>query len=293
MINNGRMPVSVYMMLPIVIDSLENQRKLVNKEIQNYEQNVSAEREADALRLGVKRNISDLEHMLGSTQLRIGKIIARLEKVTPSSKNYLHLVKSMKDNVEYMNRIIHYNSTRIETESFNMKEGDIAEFINNYVDAWNNYGGEYFELSIQNMLHDNVKMSFDKILLTVMLDSILNNAVRHGFHKRKNHTGHNAVQISLSEVEYNGLPYILVSVANNGDPIAEGFTIEDYVSRGRYSSSTGRSGLGGHHVYQIAKGHNGFLYLDSNKVWNMIVDVLLPIESSTTNALPAYENECI
>lgn len=292
-ISKGRMPLSGYMMLPVVIDSLENQKELVNKEIQHYEQKVNAEREADAMRLGVKQNVSDLEHMLGSTQLRINKIISRLEKATPSSINYQHLVKSLKDNVEYMNRIIHYNNVRIDSKSFNIKEDDIAEFINNYSSAWNNYGGEYFELSIQNKLQDNVKMSFDKVLLTVMLDSILNNAVRHGFYKRKNYTEHNTVQISLSIVEYNGLPYVLLSVANNGDPIAEGFTIEDYCSRGRYTASTGRSGLGGYHIYQIAKGHNGFLYLDSNKVWNMIVEVLLPIESTIINDIPDYENECI
>lgn len=292
-ISKGQMSLSNYMKLPLVIDSLDTQKHLVDKEIQQYNQRLEAEREADALRLGVKQNVSDLEHMLGSTQVRIGKIISRLEKATPSTENYQRLVKSMKDNVEYMNRIIHYNNARIDAESFNIKEGDIADFINNDVDAWNNYGGEYFELSIQNRLLDEVKMSFDKTLLTVMLDSILNNAIRHGFHKRKNYTDHNSVQIGISLVEYNEYPYVQVAVANNGDPIADGFTINDYTSRGRYAASTGRSGLGGHHVYQIAKGHKGYLYLDSNKVWNTIVEVLLPIESTMSNEIPVYENECV
>ena len=231
--------------------------------------------------------------MLGSTQLRITKIITRLERVTPANEHFQHLVKSLKDNVEYMNRIIHYNNARIDSESFNLKRGDIAEFINAYVDAWNNYGGEYFKLLIENRLDADVQLSFDKTLFTVMLDSILNNAIRHGFHKRKNYTDHNTVQISLSAVEYNGQPYLQLSVANNGDSIAEGFSITDYISRGRYTTSTGRSGLGGYHVYQIVKGHNGFLYLDSNKVWNMIVEVLLPIETTILNDIPTYDNECI
>ena len=292
-ISKGQMPLYGYMMRPIVIDSLDIQRELVNKEIQRYNQKRDAEREADAQRLGVKQNVSDLEHMLGSTQLRISKIISRLEKATPASENYQQLVKSIKDNVEYMNRVIHYNNARIDAESFNIKEGDIAEFINCYADAWNNYGGEYFDLSVQNKLDGKVQMSFDKTLLTVMLDSILNNAIRHGFHKRKNHTEHNIVRIELSAVEYNEKPYLQLSVANNGDSIAEGFTIKDYISRGRYTASTGRSGLGGHPVYQIVKGHNGFLYIDSNKVWNTIVEVLLPIESNQLNIIPHYENECI
>jgi len=292
-ISKGRMPLSAYMMLTIVIDSIDAQKELVNKEVQHYNLKVNSEREADARRLGVKQNISDLEHMLGSTQLRISKIITRLENATPSSENYQHLVKSMKDNVEYMNRIIHYNNASIDPKSFNIKGGDIVTFINNYVDAWNNYGGEYFELSVKNLLQDDIKMSFDSTLLTVMFDSILNNAIRHSFHKRKNYTEHNVVQICLSIVEYNGLPYVLLSFSNNGDPIAEGFTIEDYISRGRYTASSGRSGLGGHHVYQIAKGHQGFLYLDMNKVWNMIVEVLLPIESTISNDFPVYDKKCI
>lgn len=292
-ISKGRMSLSGYMQLPIVIDSPEKQREFVNKEIQNYEQKINAEREADAIRLGVKQNVSDLEHMLGSTQLRISKIITRLENATPLSDNYPHLVKSLKDNVEYMNRIIHYNSARIESESFNIKDNDILEFINSYVDGWNNYGGEYFELSIRHSLKKNIILSFDKTLLTVMFDSILNNAIRHGFHKRKNYTDHNKVEINLSVTEYNSSFHLLITVANNGDPIVEGFTIDDYISRGRYTTSTGRSGLGGHHVYQIVKGHDGYMYLDSNKLWNMIVEILLPIKSAIFNDIPIYENECI
>lgn len=292
-ISKGRMPLSGYMMHPIVIDSLPVQKEIVNKLVQQYDQKVTAEREADAMRLGVKQNISDLEHMLGSTQLRISKIIARLEGATPASENYPHLVKSMKDNIEYMNRVIHYNNARIDSESFNLKEGDIVEFIKGYIDAWNNYGGGYFEIDFVNDLFDNLKLSFDKTLLTVMLDSILNNAIRHSFHKRKNYTDHNMVQLRLSIVEYKDASYILLSVANNGDPIAEGFTIEDYISRGRYAATTGRSGLGGYHVHQIVKGHKGFLCIDSNKMWNMIVEILLPIESTEFNDNPAYDKECI
>ena len=292
-IGKGRMPLSGYMMLPIVIDSLEKQKELTNREIQLYEQKVNAEREADALRLGVKQNVSDLEHMLGSIQHRISKLIVRLEKATPSSNNYPHLVKSIKDNVEYMNRVIHYNNANIDTETFNIKEGNIIEFINSYVDAWNNYGGEYFDISIQNFIHDNINFSFDKTLLIVMLDSILNNAIRHGFHKRKTYTERNLVEISTSIVEYNTRPYVLLSVANNGDPISDGFTINDYISRGRFSASTGRSGLGGYHVFQVVKGHNGYMYLDSNKVWNMVVDILLPINSSNLKDIPIYEKECL
>ena len=290
-VNQGQMSLAEYMMIPIVIDSLEVQKTLINKKVQQYQEHKLAEQEADAKRLGIKQNISDLEHMLGTTQNRIGKIIQRLEKVTPGADNYQQLIKQLKDNVGYMNRTIQYTNTRIESACFNKQDGDISKFIKDYVDAWKNYGSYCFTLDVLDEFDERNSVSFDKGMLTVMLDSILNNAVRHGFHKRKD-VG-NQVLIHLSEVVYDDTPYLLLSIANNGEEISDGFTIEDYVSRGRYTASTGRTGLGGYHVYQIVKGHNGYLRLDSNKQWNLIVEVLLPINSTSINDLPVYENECI
>ena len=285
------MPLSHYMSFPIVIDSLDKQKELVNKIVQEYRAQTIAEQEADAMRLGVKNNISDLEHMLGSTQFRIGKIIQRLEYVTPEATNYQRMVKQLKDNVEYMNRIIHYSSANIASETINKKTDDIGEFLNTYADGWNNYGCNSFKLTIINEMGETPQVSFDKVLMTVMLDSILNNASGHGFGKIKREG--NSVQISLSIVEHESCPYLLMSVANNGSAMIDGFTISDYISRGRYSASSGHSGLGGYHIYQIVKGHQGFIYLDSNKLWSVIVDVLLPINYTNINNIPVYDHECI
>ena len=290
-ITKGRMPLSGFMMLPIIIESIDKQKEIVNKEVQQFHQKVKKEQEADAKRLGVKQSVSDLEHMLGATQVRIGKIISKLEKATPASDNYTEIVKSLKDNVEYMNRVIQYNSTSIEEESFNLKEGNFIEFIQDYADGWKNYGGPYFELSLNNEVGSELKARFDKTLMTVMLDSILNNAARHSFGKRKG--DNHQVEISISNVSYKEQPYVLLSIANNGSSFADGFTVEDYISKGRFVSSTGRSGLGGYHVHQITKGHNGFLCLDSNKIWSVIVDVLIPLSITEENSYPAYEKECV
>ena len=290
-ISKGRMTLGNYMSFPLVIDSIENQKEVVSKLVQQYTAKVETEREADAKRLGIKQNISDLEHMLGSTQLRIGKIIKRLENYTPDMANYQQVVKQLKDNVEYMNRIIRYSNANIEQDSIYRKSDNLIEYVTSYVDGWINYGNNCFELSVINELDENVSISFDRNMLTVMLDSILNNAVRHGFHKKK--MDGNIVQIRLSLVEHESKPFVLISVSNNGVAMKEGFTIDDFISRGRFSASTGRSGLGGFHTYQIVKGHDGFLYLDSNKQWSVIVEVLLPLDSSSINNIPEYDHECI
>lgn len=292
-ISSFNVPLSVLGRLPIVIDSIENQKEIVRRLVQQYNEKSRKEQEADAERLGVKRQISDIEHMLGPTQNKINKIIKRLGNIDTINEKYHLLVKNLKDNVEYMNRLIQYADSDIAKVSFNLQNGNIIEFVESYADGWRNYGGEYFELATENLIENPPMMEFDKNLLKVMLDSIMNNAVRHGFVKRKDYTDHNLVKICLSTVEYNDKPYVLMRVSNNGEPINDSFTIEDYVSRGRYTSSTGRSGLGGFHIYQVVKGHNGYLCLDRNKIWNVIIDILLPVKQLNNNILTSYENECI
>lgn len=290
-INKGGMPLSGYMMLPIVIDSLADQKEIVNKISQKHAATVRAEREADEKRLGVMQNVSDLEHMLQTTYANIDNIIYKLENKKLENSTLHSLVKGLKDNVEYLKRVIQYDNANISSKDFNLKEQDIEKFIKDYCNSWINYSGNYFSLSLKTNLGDNKIVMFDKALFKVMLDSILTNVERHGFDKRRSDNNH--VEISLSIEKYENKAFVVIRVANNGSPFKNGFTIKDYITRGRYSANTGRSGLGGYHVYSIIKGHGGFLYIDFNKIWNVIIELLVPINNVETNNIVEYENECI
>ncbi len=292
-IKKSHMPLSNCMTFPVVVDNIAVQKDVVAKAKLEYAETRRAEQQADAQRLGVKQNISDLEHMISTTKMKIGRIITKLEKMTPASSEYNKTVKELKDRFEYMGRTIHYASDNLDDASFYLQNGDIVEFAKKYADAWRNYGGGYFTLTVCDYLGGNNKCKFDAALMTVMLDSILTNAEIHSFMRRQDYTPNNKMEISLSLVEYQEKPYILLSVANNGEAFKEGFTLKDYITKGRYSSTTGRSGLGGYHVYKIAKGHQGFLYLDSTKVWNVVVEILIPTENVNKSNLIEYEHECI
>lgn len=291
-LKSGYGMLSQYMMLPIIVDSKDNQIELVRKLSQQYAAQMNAEKEADIKRFGVKSNISDLEHLLQTTQANIGGILYDLENLYAEDKNYQSLIKGLKDNIEYMNRVIRFSNATISPELFNLKEQDLDNFIKSYCNSWLNYSANCFYLSLRSDLGENKMVVFDKTYLKLLLDSILTNAERHGFKKQRKESNH--VEISLSLVSYAHKPYVLLKVANNGMPFKKGFTLYDYKQRGRYSSNTGRSGLGGYHVYEITKGHNGFLYIDSNKIWNVIIEVLLPITNSVEkDKLNVYEHECI
>ena len=290
---NGRMSLMAFKNYSFVIDCMQQQKALVDSRLIQYHARMQRIQESEAQRLGVKQNISDLEHMLGSTQQKLNNIIDRLSRITPDNEKYSEIVKQLKDNMEYMNRIIHYNNTSIEEESLNIQEYDFWDYIGKYISSWGNYGGNYFKILISNNVTEKFSISFDKALFTVMFDSVLNNAIRHGFHKKKDYTPYNKVHFGLYLEKYNDKPFLVIRIANNGDPISDDFTINDYITKGRFTSSTGRSGLGGYHVYQIVKRHNGFLALDSNKVWNVIIEILIPVTNVETENLVEYDHECI
>ena len=286
-ITNSHLGFTFFLESSFIIESLELQDDLVQRAIEEHAKKAKEGRRGD------KQRVSDLEHMLGSTQIKISSIISCLEAITPENYNYSCMIKQLKDNFEYMNRIIRYSSSSIEDNKFNSKDCKITDLINEYLESWKNYGGYCFRISCSNKINRDAIVTVDKMLITVMIDSILSNAIRHGFHKRKDYTPDNQVQICLTEELFDGKAYVVLRIANNGDKIDDQITIYDYIKKGKYSSSTGRSGLGGYHVYQIVKRHNGYLYLDSNKEWNTIVEILLPSDNSVLCNLIKYEHECV
>lgn len=281
-------PLSSMLDMNIPILSMDHQKEVVKRLIDEYLQKKDREAKADRERLGKKTVQSEIEHMLGLTQQRIGRLLDNMNSQLPSETDYFNYVRSLKDNFDYMERVIHF--TNMPIDSFNFVLGNITTFIQDYVDSWQNYGSNLFSIEVEDNLEGNNELSFDHTLLTLMLDAILDNVGKHGFGKRKSEF--NKVVISLDLVNENGSPYVVISIANNGRSMAEGFTIDDYISRGRYSATSGRSGLGGYHVYQVAKGHNGFVSLSTSGDWSVIVDVLLPLYNVNIENLPNYEKEC-
>ena len=82
----------------------------------------------------------------------------------------------------------------------------------------------------------------------------------------------------MSVVDWDGNMFVDMQIGNNGAIIEPGLSSEVFISKGRFSKYTGRTGLGGNHIYQIAKKHDGFLSVSGGGRWNFCIDVLLPIK---------------
>lgn len=109
-----------------------------------------------------------------------------------------------------------------------------------------------------------------------MLDTILENARRHGFGKVKREG--NLVQMILDYTEYDGKDYIAIKIQNNGHRLPDDFTIDCYIRKGAFAGKYGRSGIGGYHVARITQQHKGYLSVYSDDSWGAIVEVLIPVK---------------
>ena len=91
--------------------------------------------------------------------------------------------------------------------------------------------------------------------LMIMFDCLFDNANRHGFHKTK--APDNELAIVLLSVIKNEEPCLMMRVGNNGAPLDKDFTLNDYITRGRFKSDSGRSDLGGYHVNAVVQSMDG------------------------------------
>lgn len=260
-----------------------------------YDKEKLAEEEAEKKRFAHREASSDISHMLGTTFDRIGDCITELK----DNDDVLPVVMQIKDCFDYMKRFINtvgQNFSDLNNKNIRLEKKRVNDFLNQYCIGWKNYGKNTFEVEYESLIDDDTTITVNDVLVKVLLDTLLDNVYRHGFDRFKsiNHK----VKISTSYVSMDDKKYILLSVANNGNPFPIDFSIERYISRGEFYGDTGRTGLGGNHVYNIAKSHNGFINITSNDEWSVIVEILLPItyyNDSSIDKFKTYERakECL
>jgi signal transduction histidine kinase len=139
-------------------------------------------------------------------------------------------------------------------------------------------------------MDDDTTICIDDDMFKYLLDTILNNVYRHGFEEKE--VVGAAVHISTTPTLIDEKPYLLLSIANNGKPFADDFSIEKFIGRGECCGDTKHTGLGGYHIYHIVKSHNGFLNITRTSAWPVIFEILIPITNSfeDENQLLSYEN---
>ena len=268
--------------LRIQLGTMQEQEESVKRRLDEENEIYRQERDAEDARRGFSQATSDLGHMLGFPIKRQNDIIESLSMQKQGTDKYYARVKALVDVSQYIQRIVNITGGDLSKAEFFNEELNISEFVNKYLDACKNFGRtETYDIVLEDNTQSDISVDADPDMLMVLFDTALENAWRHSFNKGTlKVAGGNEVRIRISPVVFNDGKFVQISFMNNGAPIAPGFTIHDFKTRRRYNAKTGRSGLGGNHIYNITNRLNGILSFGSDKDWPFILDVLLPVYSS-------------
>lgn len=268
--------------LPIYVD-LNSQKQIVEREYR---------REAQQYRKKLERlqtlsgQSSDLLHNLGVTFTKLSAAIATLQK-----KNSSETVCSLDDNVNFALRQINSTGTDFSKAVPSMQKMVLQELIEKYMAAWKNFGYASFSLLPLKSSIPQTKVEVDPDLLFTALDCIFINAHQHGFNKRADEN--NQVSVELRAVTIDEQKYALISIANNGDPMPDGFTLQEFAARGVVGLNSSQDGLGGHHVASIAHLHEGKISIESSSEW-LSFNILIPTYTNAKDTVfDEYECECL
>lgn len=248
------------------IPSLVQQRERISgfRAEEKYLDDIVASKERKML----KKTSSDLIHMLGTPYTRINNALDLLSlDVDDEGKSRINYIR---DNFGYVKRLIEVNG--VDFNDYQKKKINIVEFIDRYMLGWENYGSNTFSIEFfcDGEFEDGVTIFASETALTIMMDCLLDNANRHGFHKTK--SPGNKVKIHLDRTTLGDENAVIISVGNNGKPMSKDFSIEDYITSGKFGTETGRSGLGGSHVYKIVSSMDGTLDFISEKISSTEID---------------------
>lgn len=210
----------------------------------------------------LKKTSSDLIHMLGTPYTRINNALELLSlDADDDGKSRINYIR---DNFGYIKRLIEMNGA--DFNDYPKSKINIVEFMERYILGWENYGSKTFSIEFYcdgGFERENTILA-NETALTIMMDCLLDNANRHGFHKTK--TPNNKVKIHLGQATLGNEAAVIISVGNNGKPMPKDFRIDDYITSGKFGTETGRSGLGGSHVFKVVSAISGTIDFISEEV---------------------------
>lgn len=271
------------LLLPIY-ENIDSQRNIIQR-IYREEQN-EIQKKLEKLKV-LSGKSSDLVHNLGVTFTKISAAIGTLR-----IENDNETLESLYDNVKFALRQINSTGTDFTSVTPKLEKVVLLDALEKYVRAWNHFGFKTFDiLPTKSNLSVGTKVKIDLNLFYTVLDCLFINAHQHGFHK--NFNSDNKLWMEIEGVIYQNEQYIRLGVSNNGMPLPDNFTLQDFVTRGVVGINSSQDGIGGDHIYKITHHFGGLVSIDSDSEW-LTFNILLPVYlTSTTTNFKNYECECV
>lgn len=131
------------------------------------------------------------------------------------------------------------------------------------------YAGVDFETASDE---DVPEVLFSQFALQYMLDTLIDNACRHGF---TDFSGKKIVKVSIQKVE--DANFVKLIVANTGHRVSNDFSDVVYSTKGLKAGPNANSGRGGKFVADTIHHYNGMMrIITDDKDWSFIVELFIP-----------------
>lgn len=156
------------------------------------------------------------------------------------------------------------------TSKINLETIPILEFIREYVAAHrHDYDGINF-----NYIGSDQNLVLDRVQLSIFLNNILNNAIRHGF---SNYRDRKIIEFEIRSEHH----HIELFIRNSGNPIPDDYTVEQFKEAFNYSGISGNMGIGGYLIGKFISDQGGSIEISPKDSiiapFNVQLIVRLPI----------------
>jgi signal transduction histidine kinase len=224
--------------------------------------------------VGVLRDVVedlDIDNIRNSDVEQIHSCITNIKQASLKSYNgILSRCSKIANSVNYSYDVLN---------SYIKTAGTTSQEVDNDVIRLNDFLKEYISNSLAIdksirltldclQISDDCTVKYNKARLIVMLNSIVDNARKHGF---KDFNLCESPEIHFNVVDSGD--YILLNICNNGKPIE--ITTEDYKASGVFKGITGHTGIGGFQISKYAEQQGGFVEIPIVKQWNTEINLYI------------------
>lgn len=197
----------------------------------------------------------DLEQLVKYLKRKHFTILSEGLKDITNSEKIEDLLSRMNNSLDYskkmlagMGKILKCDPSKMHRQKIN-----INQFIAKVFES------QKFQNGQVSLLIDNdccQELYVEEIQFRLFLESIFENANRHAFIDIKNYSI--VFNITIDHVN------IYIDIYNDGVPLSDQFTIEDFITPSKYLGETGNTGLGGYLINLVINNHGGKLISIAN-----------------------------
>ena len=219
----------------------------------------------------IKNALSDFRHDLKAIRTNLSNDISQLQKKWDSldSKEQKKRIDRIKDHYDFLDAYIAMAGNPKKKKN-RIQIVDFLRWYSRYIADARNSGTINYNVN-DSAVPEDYTIYFNKALLTVILDSIVDNAIEHGFNDY-----HDCVTPTIEFTLVDTKQYLILKVCNNGRPI-DITNPNDYKTRGVFAGPTGHTGLGGYLInkHMTQQGGKVELPLPEEKTWNTEIHLYL------------------